>query len=732
MRCLATALLALVLMATPAASQEIPVRSGDHEGFTRLVFRIPPDTVWRLSHRDRGAGLTVDLPNAVFSTDGVFDRISRSRLKSLRQAKPGASLEMTFACDCTATGFLYAPDMIVVDIGPAPVPAAPPVIPLPAADELLRAAASSDGSARSGADDLLSFPQGGLPVSPHSLPLAAIEQQLLSQIVKNADREVVDLDIAEVGPRRSLVLGNSAMRPPLPDLRNIAVGSVLDEARGGAAARKPLQERRRACISDQELDFANWSDGSSFSEQVSTARRALFQEFDRLDRAAALQLARTYAYFGFGSEAIRVLSLMDPPAEGARQIWAIAAAIEGRAQIADNPFSGMQHCEGNASLWAVLTTGEIEGRVSPGPVEQAFARLPDHLKGHFGPDLSRIMTRAGHSEAARRILRSVARSGSDRRSEVALAEAELAAASGDTETEEHRLTEVVTAQAAPAEAPLALARLVEKRWSERGAISESELELAESFAQEYRQSEIGQEMALAHALALALGQEFDRASDRLALLAETGRAPEWTRTADRVAVLLAERADDITFLAHVTQPGPEITAALSAPTAIAISDRLTSLGFPSLALTFTARPGNRHLPPAGKLARARAALASGRPRQTELELATMDTEEALRLRAQAASEIGEFRAAAEHLLQIDDPHSAARNLWLAGAWEEAAQTVNTRYGAIARLSRDLSADLERPPTTPLAHAEYLLENSSRTRDSIAEMLHALEQGAEGS
>ena len=35
---------ALIVLASPAFAQEVTVRSGEHAGFTRLVFNVPPDT----------------------------------------------------------------------------------------------------------------------------------------------------------------------------------------------------------------------------------------------------------------------------------------------------------------------------------------------------------------------------------------------------------------------------------------------------------------------------------------------------------------------------------------------------------------------------------------------------------------------------------------------------------------------------------------------------------------
>lgn len=49
----------LVTAASAVTAQDVVVRSGEHDGFTRLVFDVPPDTRWMLAQRKNGASLTI-------------------------------------------------------------------------------------------------------------------------------------------------------------------------------------------------------------------------------------------------------------------------------------------------------------------------------------------------------------------------------------------------------------------------------------------------------------------------------------------------------------------------------------------------------------------------------------------------------------------------------------------------------------------------------------------------
>lgn len=154
----------------------------------------------------------------------------------------------------------------------------------------------------------------------------------------------------------------------------------------------------------------------------------------------------------------------------------------------------------------MLSDGELAPDANVEAIENAYSRLPDHLRRQLGPRLSEILVSAQQLEAARRILRSVDRIEPETTSRVAQAKASVAKAEGDSDREEELLTEVITSTDAAAESPLALARLVEKRWSERKAVSFQELDLAASYAVEFRRSELGAMMNRTYAIALSLSQ----------------------------------------------------------------------------------------------------------------------------------------------------------------------------------------------------------------------------------
>ena len=110
-----------LLWATAAQTQDIPVQSGDHGGFTRLVAAIGSDRDWQVM-RD-GRRLTISFTPAAtgFDLSEVFTLITRDRVADVQS---DAGLVIELGCDCSVdiTRYLgrYAVDRRVGHALPAP------------------------------------------------------------------------------------------------------------------------------------------------------------------------------------------------------------------------------------------------------------------------------------------------------------------------------------------------------------------------------------------------------------------------------------------------------------------------------------------------------------------------------------------------------------------------------------------------------------------------------------
>lgn len=700
--------LSLLIMAAAAAvsAQTIPVRSGEHDGYTRLVVRVPEGTDWQLTHSKKGARLSVGLADAVFDTSSVFTRLSSQRLTAISQSQPGAPLEMEFGCACAAKAFLFKGTMIVVDIAPGQAPPRlDPQLPLPLLSSVQQPPERDE------------VPPTGLSEPLLRLAGQDLENRLMSRFLQGADREVVDLELSQSGPRSAAGIDQPTLPLDLP--AHIEVTSILDELMTlGQAPLQPLNPLVE-CVSNAELGFDTWSDGRPIYEQLADLRASLYQEFDRVDQDVALRLAKLFIHSGFGAEAVQTLSLINRPSAQVDWLHAIARIVDDQPLPDSNGLTRMQHCEGDIALWAVLAEGKLQPDAHPTLIEQSFLRLPEHLRRHLGPRLAEILANAQNLEAARRVLRSVERIETPDRPDTTLARATIAAAAGEPETGEALLDDVINDPASEIEAPLALARLIERRWADRGAVTQKQLELAASYAVELRNSDIGALMARSHTVALSLNNEFDRAFE---ILAAHVQDAEWDGARNRVLQILAERADNPTFLNHAMSLTQQQIAKLTTDTALALADRFADLGFAKQVRKLAGAGSDRSRQKDRARLRARAALLEGHPETALQELQNDDSEQAMRLQARALVEIQDYVAAARVFEELGEVETATRLLWLAGQQVDQASLADGKVGKLVDLSRRLSRPISRVPDKPLSDAAGLLEASGETRRAVDALL----------
>lgn len=705
-----TLLLACALAGAAAATmaQTLRVRSGEHGDYTRLVVQVPKGVAWELHQQPDGARLSVALESAVFETDAVFERLSDKRLTSVSQAQPGAALDIAFGCDCVATAFLHRQTMVVIDISANAFKPAPKV-DLSAPIWLPERQHSPRPVTEHSSND---------PVTPlQKLSRRDLENLLISRVLQGADRDAVDLQLSDPGPRRTTTL--DPMKIPANLTQNLHVTSILDEVQAITGLPDPQIYRQPKCIPDAELGFETWSGDQPFEREVAHLRRGLFQEFDRVDPERAVSLAKLYTYYGFGAEARQVLRLMPEQSIATRRISAIADAADDRPATQPNPFSGQQRCDGIAALWALLTEKTLRPDANLNAIERAFARLPQHLRRHFGPQLAELLVEAEKLEASRRVLRAAERVEGQDRPALTLAQARVADAEGNTDQAKELLSDVTKSPAADEEAALALARLVEKRWSDREGLSQREVDLAAAYSVELRRSQRGPMMVRTHALALALNHQFDEA---IAVVHAAEMDSDWLRTHDQVARLLAERADDITFLRHTLIMTPDMQSELDLDTAISMSERLVALGFGERAYALANRPPDQAQRQGRARLRAQVALLKGRPRQALLNLSNDESDPAQRLKARALVQAGDFAEAAELMSNLEEKEQAQRYFWLAGQDGAVEDDPQGKFAILRRITQSLSNPIARISDKPIADAQLLLEDSTRARDLIHEML----------
>ena len=395
---------ALALAAGGAWAERVVVRSGEHDGFTRIVlgFEAPPrfsterlEGAWRL---DPEGPASYDLTDA-------WRRIERSRITAI-EPRPDGALVLRLGCDCDVAAFSVGQAMIAIDVAdrePAPEPPAEPA-PVPAAEPApLPPVFLPDLAAGSGLPLVTPIPAARPTPAPEPAPppgpdLAALGADLAAQLQNGVDRGLLD-------PAPPLARAGVPSRP---------TGELRVAAPSGLAEQISVGPPRSAVCPEGEVARLLPGRGEGTAEALSTARAGLFGELDRVDPEGALDLTRELLSAGFGAEARSVLRL-GPLGEADRAtLDALATLVDaGPPEPGARLLEPWASCEGDAALWAVLA---LEGRPLPrvldrGGVVGALSALAPPLRTHLAPRLAAIFLDDGDSATARLVRNAATREG---------------------------------------------------------------------------------------------------------------------------------------------------------------------------------------------------------------------------------------------------------------------------------------------------------------------------------
>lgn len=591
--------LVFMVWANVAAGNTVTVRAGEHETFTRFV--VATDQPVDFSYGQTENAITLRLPGLQTALLGqAFDRIGRDRVRSISSA--GEALSFVKNCDCEALVYRIGELLIVIDVyddvppepvalientpvlQDPPVTAAAPVLPLfgPARPslglgELTANPLESD-------NDLSEQKQAREPPS-----LSLLEQHLAREVG-------AALTQGTLTPDPTLRLNVPSDVKPLEAPRASDPGEDLDASpssianlrtSGGMQLRQATQSIDTAfqpsspCFKAAEYDVAGWAPEMSFDSAISEYRRQLVLEFDKIDASVALKLARTYAYFGFGAEAISIVEMVDGNEPAFEAVGEIARVLEYGA--GDGPLSAQAslECGGPLAFWTALSFDTLPTDVvfDVDASVRELNRLPKHLRSVLAPELSKRLRELGYASQASLILRGAERSEGALKGQAVLEASELSAVSGAPKATARDLLDVVDAGAV--EAPLALISFINRQVAEGEDISPEIALLAESFAMQFRGTEIETDLVAAHMLALAKSGQFDPA---FALFMETEFDQDtYKDSIARLFQTLTGAADDVTFLKYASLLAYDRSLKLDEPVLLEMADRSLRAGFPRIA-----------------------------------------------------------------------------------------------------------------------------------------------------
>ncbi len=697
-----------------AFAAPVVVKTGEHEGFTRLVLDYGTPVNWTVGRTMDGYEL--QLPEDLVSYDltQAFKLIGKGRLAAIWADPETTALRLGIACACHAIPFEFRPGILVIDVRDGPPPKGSsfeqmsdgselPALtdkPLPRPrprpktgpqayvwTDLVMADLRVDPAAAS---------QGRLEIAPSSDPeMEPLRFALLRQLSRGAAQGVIEIATTNDPPVPT--------DPPakLPSVR-IALGELPGLAFGtGLPTHADLGLDGERCIAADSLDFAAWGNGDPVSEQISGAMAGILGEFDKPDPKALTRAIRFQLYLGFGAEAQQLLKAfpMDLPD---RSIWlSLASILDDTADDAP-AFHGQTACDTPAALWAVLgNPAPLNSEmVHQDAVMLAFSALPVALRRHLGPRLADRFLALGDIETASAIRNTILRAPGVFGQDVALLDVDIDLANGNPAAAEAQLDAML---AEPGQGTAAaLVALVTTRVAQDLPTDARLVTALEAILPEQIGSAAESEIRHALVLAQAASGRFDSAFAALPL-SPTASADVWR--------LLAKIAVDDAVLAFAVLAKDQPRPTVAQETASILAESLLGFGLADAAQHWLGSSVDPVL-------QSRIHLARGDARGALDYLARASTPASLPLRAEALSLLGD-QGAAQAYADAGDATGQRFALARQRDWSNLAAMDAEGWSPLIDA---LVGSPESIATGALARGHLLAARSTETRAAVADLL----------
>lgn len=706
-----------------AAASPILVKSGEHDGFTRLVLDYGAPVDWTVGRTEDGYALRVDKADQGYDFSEAFRLIGHSRLAAIWTDTGTNDLRLGIACRCHAIPFEFRPGIVVIDLRDGEPPKGSSFEQRLAGAEAAKPGAETNGTERA--------PEGGYnwqvdalanlkgtaksvatgDLIQGSMPdpaLQGLRSSLLHELGRGATEGIIDValpkDLQNPDPPQT---GSSPVsaRVSLGEMPGISVGSGLPEHAG-------LTESGGSCLPADALDLSSWGDSRPVSEQMAEANAGLVGEFDHVDPEALKKAIHFDLYIGFGAEA-RQLMRAFPSDLPDQPIWtSLSLLVEGQ-EDSNSSFIDQSSCDGPSALWAVLANSNLTkgSAVNRDAVFLAFSALPVPMRRNLGPILADRFLKLEDAEMAAKVRDAVLRAPGEDGPGVVLMEAKLDMTAGKPAEAEEKLAKL--AEDSGPDSARAMIALAEAKAAQDQPIEAETVLALQAIGEEALDEEVRASVDHALILALAASGDFDAA------FAGLPKSPDAEPDLWR---LLSKIGDDDALLAHAVRSADAPTARIDRASSERLAQRLLGLGMADSALGWM--PNESQADP---ILLAQIQLQRRDGRGAIRALIGSELPEAPPLRAQALQMLGDEKAAAQLLAEAGDSAGELRAVGLAEDWKTVSHRGAEPWKSVAQILVDNppSPDPAQQTGGPLARGKDLTTAASDTRAKVEALLSAI-------
>lgn len=704
------ALVLWVLLAGHVAAAPVLVKTGEHDGFTRLVMEFQAPVDWQMGRSADGYELRVVGQPVNYDLSEAFRLIGKSRLAAIWVDAQTAGLRIGIACGCHAIPFEFRPGIVVIDLrdGPPPrgssfegalypVSASKNVVADGGYDWQKQALAELHGDAAPNAPDDTFTP---LPSSDPALQ--SLRESLLHQLGRGASQGIVDV-------------GRSMPAQPLPSQAFASARVGLGELPGvsvtnGLSDHAELAADGQTCITADRLDFADWGDARPVHQQMAEVMEGLVGEFDRPNAETLRKAIRFHLFIGFGIEARQLMHAF-PVTDSDTALWISLARLVDGEPDPSSAFTGQAACNTPAALWALLAdpAPQAGAKINADAAYLAFSALPIALRRHLGPALADRFLAVDDRGSAAKVRDAILRAPGGAGPQVTLMQADLEMSNEDPAAAESRLNTLVL-DSGP-ETPAALVGLVTARVAQDLPVAPELVTALEAVLRERSGTNDEPETRHALLLARAAAGDFDAAFASL---------PDAPNAEPQLWRLLSKLGQDDEILRHAVLATDAVQPHAPADTAANLAERLLGLGLAENALRWLPDPSA-----VDPLILAQIHLQRSDGRSALAALTGLDTPEALALRAQAMQQLGDEGAAARLYAKAGDSTAELNAVQRAQDWADLGQRGAEPWKSAAAAIAAQKSPPEAKTNGPLAQGQDLVSTASETRAAVEALLNSV-------
>lgn len=724
--------LTVFLLISARADAQVSVRSGEHDGFTRLVMNYQEDVAWRVGRVSGEYGIKLERIRPDYDISKAFNFITKNRIASLFEDKNSGIFHIGLACLCHATAFELRPGIVVIDVKDGPPPKdsifeAPILQPhlgfgtsITASETEAGDHFNKDGNEYNWIGRLLpAFNKDlkdELPNTTATNPDVVADQfgiLLLEHLSRSASRGVVDIEATDqILPSHTSSASLKSEGRILPI--SIALGelpgiTLHDEGKAGAN----IDSVGNICTPEEKVAISSWSNYGESQPQMSEVNDKLVEEFDKLNKMELESAVKFLLSIGFGAEARQLLNSLTIDAEEREILSSLSYLVDGEDDPKDF-FSRQSNCKSSSALWSLLDT-DANGKfdeINMDAIYLAFSSLSASMRNNLGPILVEKLLDHKVYLAAEKIERILNRSPSGHNGKNSLVRARLDLNAKDAISAENR-SQAALLDAGP-ETWAALTILVEARAAQNIPIEAERAVALDAALREFKGTSAEPKIRRALIVAHALSSDFSSAFETL---------PSFPEAENDLWKLLANIGTDDDLLNFAILPEGYNYPILDKRTNELIVARLNGLGMTSAAAQWVERGevGN-------EIDRANVLLADGEILSAVSLLAGNSTLEALEIRARALQKLGRNREAADLYSTLADAEMQQYALRQSRDWEIISEELVGPWKSAAELLRRPENLAEDTTLGTLSKANRSAMDTAVARETVISLLAGLGSG----